>query len=143
MQDYLIIPIQRVARYGLLLAGKYCHLAFEKEALSNSHLLLDLLKHTQPSHSDYNNLIKAHQIVTSLASAMNSVQKKKKKAWLYICIIYSLLHLISTIYLLLAFLIINDSNIYRKNLLLLIKFSYMYTVLKYSAILVYPLYFFL
>ncbi|KAL9537334.1 hypothetical protein MBANPS3_011872 [Mucor bainieri] len=59
MQDYLIIPIQRVARYGLLLA--------------------DLLKHTQPSHSDYNSLIKAHQIVTSLASAMNSVQKKKKK----------------------------------------------------------------
>lgn len=23
MQDYLIIPVQRVARYGLLLAGKY------------------------------------------------------------------------------------------------------------------------
>ncbi|KAI8638399.1 Dbl homology domain-containing protein [Parasitella parasitica] len=59
MQDYLIIPVQRVARYGLLLA--------------------DLLKHTQPNHPDYNNLIKAHQIVTSLASAMNSVQKKKKK----------------------------------------------------------------
>ncbi|KAG2194377.1 hypothetical protein INT46_011095 [Mucor plumbeus] len=60
MQDYLIIPVQRVARYGLLLA--------------------DLVKHTQPTHSDYNNLIKAHQIVTSLASAMNSVQTKKKKA---------------------------------------------------------------
>ncbi|KAI9486312.1 MAG: Dbl homology domain-containing protein [Benjaminiella poitrasii] len=58
MKDYLIIPIQRVARYGLLLT--------------------DLIKHTDPSHVDYQNLIRAHQIITSLAVAMDSVQKKKK-----------------------------------------------------------------
>ncbi|KAI7900955.1 Dbl homology domain-containing protein [Cokeromyces recurvatus] len=59
MQDYLIIPIQRVARYGLLLT--------------------DLIKHTEPNHPDYKNLLRAHQIITSLAIAMDSVQKKKKK----------------------------------------------------------------
>lgn len=60
MNDYLIIPIQRVARYGLLIA--------------------DLIKHTEPTHPDYNDLVIAHKIVSSLTFAMDSVQKKKKKA---------------------------------------------------------------
>ncbi|KAI8371329.1 Dbl homology domain-containing protein [Radiomyces spectabilis] len=55
MSDYLIIPIQRVARYGLLLA--------------------DLLKHTEPTHPDYYEIYKAHKLVTSLATAMNYAQK--------------------------------------------------------------------
>ncbi|CAO3701379.1 hypothetical protein G6F70_004739 [Rhizopus microsporus] len=58
MEDFLIIPIQRVARYGLLLA--------------------DLIRHTDPSIPDYVYLIKAHRVITSLATAMNSVQKKSK-----------------------------------------------------------------
>jgi hypothetical protein len=58
MEDYLIIPIQRVARYGLLLA--------------------DLIRHTDPDMEDYNYLIQAHKIIVSLATAMNSIQKKPK-----------------------------------------------------------------
>lgn len=52
--DYLIIPIQRVTRYGLLLA--------------------DLEKHTEPTHSDYRNIKISLCIIQSLASAMNAVQ---------------------------------------------------------------------
>ncbi|KAL9549523.1 hypothetical protein MBANPS3_005172 [Mucor bainieri] len=52
--DYLIIPIQRVTRYGLLLA--------------------DLEKHTEPTHPDYRNIKISLCIVQSLASAMNAVQ---------------------------------------------------------------------
>ncbi|KAK4515956.1 uncharacterized protein ATC70_010916 [Mucor velutinosus] len=52
--DYLIIPIQRVTRYGLLLA--------------------DLEKHTEPTHPDYRNIKISLCIIQSLASAMNAVQ---------------------------------------------------------------------
>ncbi|KAI9031011.1 Dbl homology domain-containing protein [Phycomyces nitens] len=55
LSDYLIIPIQRVARYGLLLA--------------------DLAKHTSPNHPDYEYIFLAHKIVTGLATAMNYAQK--------------------------------------------------------------------
>ncbi|KAL0090645.1 Dbl homology domain-containing protein [Phycomyces blakesleeanus] len=55
MSDYLIIPIQRVARYGLLLA--------------------DLAKHTDSNNPDYEYIILAHKIVTGLATAMNYAQK--------------------------------------------------------------------
>ncbi|KAG2206111.1 hypothetical protein INT47_003760 [Mucor saturninus] len=58
MKDFLIIPIQRVARYGLLIA--------------------DLIKHSEPTDADYNDLTIAHKIITSLASTMNSVQTKNK-----------------------------------------------------------------
>ncbi|KAI9254028.1 Dbl homology domain-containing protein [Sporodiniella umbellata] len=54
-QDYLIIPIQRITRYGLLLT--------------------DLEKHTEVSHPDYQNIRMARILVHSLASAMNQVQK--------------------------------------------------------------------
>ncbi|KAI9244803.1 Dbl homology domain-containing protein [Sporodiniella umbellata] len=56
MEDYFIIPIQRVARYGLLLA--------------------DLLKHSDPDMDDYKHLVQAHKVITSLATAMDSIQKK-------------------------------------------------------------------
>ncbi|OAD03292.1 hypothetical protein MUCCIDRAFT_81292 [Mucor lusitanicus CBS 277.49] len=52
--DYLIIPIQRVTRFGLLLA--------------------DLEKHTEPTHPDYRNIKISLCIIQSLASAMNAVQ---------------------------------------------------------------------
>ncbi|KAG1468862.1 hypothetical protein G6F56_003593 [Rhizopus delemar] len=58
MEDYFIIPIQRVARYGLLLA--------------------DLLRHSDPEMPDYKYLVQAHKTITSLATAMNSIQKKPK-----------------------------------------------------------------
>lgn len=54
VHDYLIIPIQRVARYGLLLA--------------------DLQKHTDRSHPDYHHIHRARMILTSLAVAMNKAQ---------------------------------------------------------------------
>lgn len=77
MDDFLIIPIQRVARYGLLIAGKKKCFFF---VINNTKFLfIDLIKHTEPAHPDYEDLIIAHKIVTSLAFAMNSVQKKKKK----------------------------------------------------------------
>ncbi|KAF7722957.1 epithelial cell transforming sequence 2 oncoprotein-like [Apophysomyces ossiformis] len=55
LDDYLIIPIQRVMRYGLLLA--------------------DLKKHTDPANPDYRNIVLAHKIITGLATAMNYAQK--------------------------------------------------------------------
>ncbi|KAI8335090.1 Dbl homology domain-containing protein [Chlamydoabsidia padenii] len=55
VHDYLIIPIQRVARYGLLLA--------------------DLQKHTEVSHPDYHHIRRARMILTSLAIAMNKAQQ--------------------------------------------------------------------
>ncbi|KAG2223331.1 hypothetical protein INT45_008988 [Circinella minor] len=55
LDDYLIIPIQRVARYNLLLT--------------------DLVRHTNPLASDYNDIVKAQKIVQGLAVAMNYAQK--------------------------------------------------------------------
>ncbi|KAG0168624.1 epithelial cell transforming sequence 2 oncoprotein-like [Apophysomyces sp. BC1034] len=55
LNDFLIIPIQRVMRYGLLLA--------------------DLKKHTDPANPDYRNIVLAHKIVNGLATAMNYAQK--------------------------------------------------------------------
>ncbi|CAO3703050.1 unnamed protein product [Rhizopus stolonifer] len=54
-QDYLIIPIQRITRYGLLLT--------------------DLEKHTEVSHPDYQNIRISRMLVHSLATTMNQVQK--------------------------------------------------------------------
>ncbi|KAI8355713.1 Dbl homology domain-containing protein [Blakeslea trispora] len=56
LRDYLIIPVQRAARYGLLLA--------------------DILKHTDSTHPDYAYLVKSYHLVTSLTYAMDSAQKK-------------------------------------------------------------------
>ncbi|KAI9259814.1 Dbl homology domain-containing protein [Helicostylum pulchrum] len=56
LHDYLIIPIQRITRYGLLLA--------------------DLEKHTESTHPDYYHIRVARCIVQSLAAAMNAAQKK-------------------------------------------------------------------
>lgn len=53
--DYFIIPIQRITRYGLLLA--------------------DLEKHTSSSHPDYHYIRRARLIMTSLAVAMNKAQR--------------------------------------------------------------------
>lgn len=44
------------------------------------NVTVDLIKHTEPTHPDYNDLLIAHKIVSSLTFAMDSVQKKKKKA---------------------------------------------------------------
>jgi hypothetical protein len=41
------------------------------------YILLDLIRHTTPDHYDYKNLIKAHQVIISLTTAMNLVQKKR------------------------------------------------------------------
>jgi hypothetical protein len=41
-------------------------------------LSIDLLKHTEKTHVDYDNLVKAHKIVSSLAVAMDSAQEKQK-----------------------------------------------------------------
>ncbi|KAI8099002.1 Dbl homology domain-containing protein [Halteromyces radiatus] len=54
VHDYLIIPIQRITRYGLLLS--------------------DLQKHTEQSHPDYHHITRARMILTSLAVAMNKAQ---------------------------------------------------------------------
>ncbi|KAI8640037.1 Dbl homology domain-containing protein [Parasitella parasitica] len=54
LDEYLIIPIQRVTRYGLLLT--------------------DLQKHTESTHPDYKNIKIALCTIQSLASAMNSAQ---------------------------------------------------------------------
>lgn len=56
VHDYLIIPIQRITRYGLLLA--------------------DLQKHTDRHHPDYQWLGRARMILTALAVAMNKAQQK-------------------------------------------------------------------
>ncbi|ORZ13473.1 hypothetical protein BCR42DRAFT_418382 [Absidia repens] len=56
VHDYLIIPIQRITRYGLLLA--------------------DLQKHTEKEHPDYHYISRARMILTSLAVAMNKAQHK-------------------------------------------------------------------
>ncbi|CAO3595970.1 unnamed protein product [Absidia cylindrospora] len=56
VHDYLIIPIQRITRYGLLLA--------------------DLQKHTEKDHPDYHYISRARMILTSLAVAMNKAQHK-------------------------------------------------------------------
>ncbi|KAI9300816.1 hypothetical protein BJ944DRAFT_243847 [Cunninghamella echinulata] len=53
--DYFIIPIQRITRYGLLLA--------------------DLEKHTSRDHPDFKFIRRARLIMTSLAVAMNKAQK--------------------------------------------------------------------
>ncbi|CAO3632867.1 unnamed protein product [Cunninghamella echinulata] len=53
--DYFIIPIQRITRYGLLLA--------------------DLEKHTSHDHPDFKFIRRARLIMTSLAVAMNKAQK--------------------------------------------------------------------
>ncbi|KAI7904414.1 Dbl homology domain-containing protein [Cokeromyces recurvatus] len=55
LDDYFIIPIQRVTRYSLLLT--------------------DLEKHTETIHPDYENIRIARCIIQSLASAMNYAQK--------------------------------------------------------------------
>lgn len=54
LDDYLIVPIQRVTRYGLLLA--------------------DLEKFTDSTHPDYRNIKISLCIIQSLAYAMNAVQ---------------------------------------------------------------------
>jgi hypothetical protein len=56
VHDFLIIPIQRITRYGLLLA--------------------DLQKHTERHHPDYHWLGRARMILTALAVAMNKAQQK-------------------------------------------------------------------
>ncbi|KAI9279459.1 Dbl homology domain-containing protein [Umbelopsis sp. AD052] len=56
LNDYMIIPIQRVTRYSLLLK--------------------DLKKHTPPNHPDYINIDKALKTMTGLALAMNDAQRK-------------------------------------------------------------------
>ncbi|CAO3595908.1 unnamed protein product [Absidia cylindrospora] len=55
VHDFLIIPIQRIARYGLLLA--------------------DLQKHTEKNHPDYYHISRARMILTALAVAMNKAQQ--------------------------------------------------------------------
>ncbi|KAH8554856.1 Dbl homology domain-containing protein [Umbelopsis sp. PMI_123] len=54
--DFLIMPIQRITRYGLLLK--------------------DLRKHTPVSNPDYNDLDSAIKMITGLAIAMNHAQKR-------------------------------------------------------------------
>ncbi|KAI8581399.1 hypothetical protein K450DRAFT_232880 [Umbelopsis ramanniana AG] len=56
LADYLIMPIQRVTRYGLLLK--------------------DLKKHTSVANPDYEDLDGAIKMITGLAIAMNHAQKK-------------------------------------------------------------------
>ncbi|ORX51318.1 Dbl homology domain-containing protein [Hesseltinella vesiculosa] len=56
INDYLIIPIQRITRYGLLLA--------------------DLQKHTPLCHPDYVYIRRARIIMRSLAVAMNKAQRR-------------------------------------------------------------------
>ncbi|KAG2189279.1 hypothetical protein INT44_004421 [Umbelopsis vinacea] len=56
LADYLIMPIQRVTRYGLLLK--------------------DLKKHTSVANPDYDDLDGAIKMITGLAIAMNHAQKK-------------------------------------------------------------------
>ncbi|ORZ03326.1 Dbl homology domain-containing protein [Syncephalastrum racemosum] len=55
MEDYLIIPIQRVARYNLL--------------------LMDLKKHTDPNGAEYHDIAAAQKLIAGLASAMNYAQE--------------------------------------------------------------------
>ncbi|ORZ09937.1 Dbl homology domain-containing protein, partial [Absidia repens] len=55
VHDFLIIPIQRIARYGLLLA--------------------DLQKHTEKNHPDYYHISRARMVLTALAVAMNKAQQ--------------------------------------------------------------------
>ncbi|KAI8886318.1 Dbl homology domain-containing protein, partial [Backusella circina FSU 941] len=55
LQDYLIVPIQRITRYGLLLA--------------------DLEKHTEADDPDYKHIQIGRDIIHSLALAMNYAQK--------------------------------------------------------------------
>ncbi|KAI8994921.1 hypothetical protein BDB01DRAFT_902589 [Pilobolus umbonatus] len=54
LHDYLIIPIQRITRYGLLLT--------------------DLEKHMELTYPDYNSIRIAKCLVESLAAAMNTIQ---------------------------------------------------------------------
>lgn len=79
MYDFLIIPIQRVARYGLLIAGKKLKMVTHMNVIgSNNFFFLDLIKHSDPTHSDYKDLVVSYKIITSLTAAMNSAQKKNK-----------------------------------------------------------------
>lgn len=83
IEDYMIIPIQRVVRYNLLLTGKltWKQMYPEKRRIFNCAayffflFFLDLLKHTPPSDPDYDNICVAQKIVAGLASAMNYAQK--------------------------------------------------------------------
>ncbi|KAF7731686.1 epithelial cell transforming sequence 2 oncoprotein-like [Apophysomyces ossiformis] len=63
LYDYLIIPIQRVTRYELLLT--------------------DLEKHTEPTNNDYENIVIARKIISSLATAMNYSQNPKRSLQLH------------------------------------------------------------
>ncbi|KAI8060078.1 hypothetical protein BC940DRAFT_337909 [Gongronella butleri] len=56
VNDYMIIPIQRITRYGLLLA--------------------DLQKHTPLDHPDYMYIRRARIVMRSLAVAMNKAQRR-------------------------------------------------------------------
>jgi len=72
--DYLIIPIQRVTRYGLLLAGMALTQEWMLIRCLSVICTIDLEKHTEPTHPDYRNIKISLCIIQSLASAMNAVQ---------------------------------------------------------------------
>jgi RhoGEF domain len=89
LADYLIMPIQRVTRYGLLLKGtvvfqgnrSICRNHFRETLLLMPErplpfLFTDLKKHTSVENPDYDDLDGAIKIINGLAIAMNHAQKK-------------------------------------------------------------------
>jgi hypothetical protein len=94
--DFLIMPIQRITRYGLLLKGiviiqglqgilqkdcQHCVLSFVcffllMRGVWPRFALADLRKHTPVSNPDYNDLDSAIKMITGLAIAMNHAQKR-------------------------------------------------------------------
>ena len=58
ISDHLILPIQRVTRYVMLLT--------------------DLLKHTEPTHSDYRNLQDALDVIRKLSADVNEAKRKEE-----------------------------------------------------------------
>ena len=58
ISDHLILPIQRVTRYVMLLT--------------------DLIKHTEPTHPDLQNLQAALEVIRKLSADVNEAKRKEE-----------------------------------------------------------------
>lgn len=73
LSDYAIAPIQRITRYCLLLKGNCSPRPKMNQYINRPHVI-DLLKHSSPSHHDYPYLDRALKCMSALALAMNNIQ---------------------------------------------------------------------
>lgn len=72
LSNYMIAPIQRITRYGLLLKGKYDD--FNLNILYLFVFYVDITKHSNPESPDFMFIQRSLKCHLALAHAMNEIQ---------------------------------------------------------------------